>query len=188
MREKTKECCVGQPESEKENAPETREEPNSEDLKKALAEEKAKSESHLIGWQRAQADFVNYKRFAEQEKAETSKFANANLILNLLPVIDDFERALAAIPPEGDAKKWVEGLKLIDSKFRDTLDKQGVTSIMALGMEFDPRFMDAVARGKGKRDMVVQELERGYMLLDKVIRPAKVIVGSGELEENKEEK
>jgi len=179
---------MGQPESEGEKAPETREEINGEDLKKALAEEKAKSESYLAGWQRAQADFVNYKRFCEQEKADTSKFANANLILNLLPVVDDFERALATIPPEEAGEKWMEGLKLIDRKFRDTLDKQGVAPIIALGMEFDPRFMEAMARGKGKRDIVVQELERGYILLDKVIRPAKVIVGSGELEDNKEEK
>jgi molecular chaperone GrpE len=185
---------VGQREPEKEKAPENQEENNNQEdsnntqeLKKALAEEKAKSESYLLGWQRAQADFVNYKRFAEQEKADTHKFANANLMLNLLPVIDDFERALAAAPAEGNNQKWVEGLKLIDRKFRDTLDKLGVTPIIALGMEFDCRFMDAVAQGKGKKDIVVQELERGYTLQDKVIRPAKVIVGSGELEEKKKE-
>jgi molecular chaperone GrpE len=108
--------------------------------------------------------------------------------MNLLPIIDDFERALAAIPSGGNDRKLAEGLNLIDRKIRDTLEKQGVTPIVALGMEFDPRFMEAMARMEGQRDIVVQELERGYMLQDKVIRPAKVIVGSGEVEEKKEEK
>jgi molecular chaperone GrpE len=178
---------VVQPDAEKEKKPETAEGDNIEELKKALAEEKAKCEANLAGWQRAQADFVNFKRFAEQEKTETSKFANVNLLVSILPILDDFERALAAIPPEENNQKWVEGLKLIGRKFRDTLEKQGVTQIQALGMEFDPYIMDAITIGKGLKDMVVQELERGYKLQDKVIRPSKVVVGSGEVESIKEE-
>jgi molecular chaperone GrpE len=81
---------------------------NIEELQKARAEEKSKSEANLAGWQRAQADFANYKRHAEQEKADTCKFANANLLCTILPVLDDFERALAAIPPEESSNKWVE--------------------------------------------------------------------------------
>jgi len=153
---------------------------NIEDLKKALAEEKAKSEEYLAKWQRSQADFINFKRYTEQEKAETCKYANANLLLNLLPVIDDFRRALAAIPPEDSQNKWVEGFKLIDKKLQDTLEKQGVTCIKALGEEFDPRCMEAMASGKGKKDIVVLEMQPGYKLNEKVICPAKVIVGSGE--------
>jgi molecular chaperone GrpE len=156
-------------------------------LKKALEEERAKCEANLAGWQRAQADFINYKRFVEQEKAEIYKQANASLILSLLPVLDDFERALSAIPSEIEKQNWIEGLKLIDRKFRDILEKQGVKTIEAIGEEFDPRFMEAMASAKGKKDVVVQVLEKGYMLNDKVIRPAKVIVGNGEEEANKEE-
>ncbi len=73
------------------------------------------------------------------------------------------------------------------ANFRIRLQKQGVTHINAVGQEFDPHVMEAVTCGKGKKDMVVQELEKGYKLHDKVIRPAKVIVGSGEEEANKEE-
>jgi molecular chaperone GrpE len=153
---------------------------NVEDLKKALADEKARSDDYLAKWQRVQADFINYKRFAEQDKAETCKYANANLLLNLLPVIDDFRRALAAIPAEEAENKWVEGFKLIERKLQDTLEKQGVTCIKALGEEFDPHCMDAMASGKGKRDIVILEMQPGYKLNDKVISPAKVIVGSGE--------
>jgi molecular chaperone GrpE len=151
-----------------------------EELEKALAEEKTKSEENLARWQRAQADFVNYKRFTEQEKAENLKYANANLLLNLLPVIDDFRRALAAMQSEAAASKWVEGLKLIDRKFQDALEKQGVSCIKSMGEEFDPRCMEALASGKGKKDVVVLEMQPGYKLNEKVISPAKVIVGSGE--------
>jgi molecular chaperone GrpE len=149
-----------------------------EELKKALAEEKSKCELNLSRWQRAQADFVNYKRYAEQEKTETCKFANTNLLLNILPVLDDFDRALAAIPDS--EHKWVEGLKLIDRKLHDTLQKLGVETIKTLGEEFDPRFMEAVSCCPGKKDTVLVEIEKGYKLYDKVIRPAKVIVGTGE--------
>jgi molecular chaperone GrpE len=157
-----------------------------EELKKALAEEKNCSEANLSGWQRAQADFTNYKRFVEQDKAETCKYANAGLLAAILPVLDDYERALASIPEEAAGQKWIEGFYLIQRKFKDTLLKQGVTQIQALGMEFDPHIMDALGCVKGKKDIVVQEVERGYKLQDKIIRPARVIVGSGE-EDIKEE-
>ena len=174
-----------QADSNTENKPENKDNQEIEDLKKALAEEKSKSEASLTGWQRAQADFVNYKRFAEQDKAETSKFANAGLLSAIQPIMDDFERALAAVPEEQSNEKWVEGFHLISRKFRDTLHKQGVTQIQALGMEFDPHTMEAMSTARGRKDTVIQELERGYKLQDKIIRPARVIVGSGE--EDKEE-
>jgi molecular chaperone GrpE len=160
---------------------------NIEDLKKALAEEKARAEANLSGWQRAQADFVNYKRFTEQDKAESLKFANANLLVNILPVLDDLERALAAIPSKESHHKWVEGFKMIDHKFHAILEKMGVKPILSLGMEYDYRTMEAVTSIKGKKDQVISELEKGYTLQDKVIRPAKVVVGSGEEPSVKEE-
>jgi molecular chaperone GrpE len=177
---------VAQPDTNIEDQPENKANHEMEELQKELAEQKSKSEANLTGWQRAQADFVNYKRFAEQDKAETIKFANAGLLAAILPIMDDFERALASIPGEKDNEKWIEGLNLINRKFKDTLHKQGVVQIQALGMEFDPNIMDAITIAKGKKDIVVQELERGYKIGDKVIRPARVIVGSGE-EDIKEE-
>jgi molecular chaperone GrpE len=160
---------------------------NIEDLKKALAEEKARAQENLIGWQRAQADFINYKRFVEQDKAESLKFANSHLLVNILPVLDDLERALAALPPKEAHHKSMEGFKMIDRKFRIILEKLGVTQILSLGMEYDFRTMEAVTSAKGQKDIVIQELERGYKLQDKVIRPAKVVVGSGEEPSDKEE-
>jgi molecular chaperone GrpE len=177
---------VVQADSNTENKPENNMNKEVEELRKALVEEKSKSEANLAGWQRAQADFVNYKRFTEQDKAESSKFANAGLLAVILPIMDDFERALAAVPEEKSNEKWVEGFNLINRKFKDTLHKQGVTQIQALGMEFDPHIMEAMSCGKGPKDIVIQELERGYKLQDKIIRPARVIVGCGE-EDIKEE-
>ena len=157
-----------------------------EELKKALAEEKSKCEQNLSRWQRAQADFINYKRYAEQEKSDTCKFANTNLLLNLLPVIDDLSRALTTVPGSEAKHKWVEGLKLIERKFQDTLQKQGVEPIKSIGEEFDPRFMEAITCCEGKKDIVLAELEKGYKLYDRVIRPAKVIVGNGEVAKKEE--
>jgi len=89
----TEESQAGEPEQEVAEAEDV------EALKKALAEERAKAEKYLANWKRAQADFINYKRRSEQDKEETSKFANSVVILNLLPVLDDLERALDSIPP-----------------------------------------------------------------------------------------
>ena len=149
------------------------------DIEPDLAEEKQKAESYLANWQRAQADFINYKRRIEQERAEFSRFANASLILSLLPVLDDLERALDSTPPKAKAD-WVAGIKLIERNFRSTLEVQGLTPIKAMGEPFDPRFHEALRQDKGKEGIVVEEFQKGYLLHDRVLRPAKVVVGNGE--------
>ena len=150
-----------------------------EALEKALSEEKAKAESHLQNWQRVQADFINFKRRSEQEKEEMKEFANSVLICNLLPVLDDLERALSSIPPRLAKLPWVEGIRLIERKFTDILKAQGVTPIKAKGKPFDPNLHEAAMSTIGGEGMVVKELKRGYKLRDRIIRPATVAVGSG---------
>ena len=88
-------------------------EENIDTLKQALVKEKEKTEDYLANWQRAQADFINYKRRSEQEKEETAKFANITLMLTLLPALDDLERALVSIPPRLAKITWVDGIRLI---------------------------------------------------------------------------
>jgi molecular chaperone GrpE len=158
-----------------------------EALKQALAKAKEKAEANLAGWQRAQADFINYKRRNEQEMAEVSQFANATLMLSLLPILDDLERAFAAIPPRLAKASWIDGVRLIWRKLQTTLEAQGLTPIKALGEPFDPNFHEAVRQDKGKEGVVVGELLKGYKLHDKIIRAARVVVGNGEEEEKKEE-
>ena len=169
----------------KEENPEVTEAEDIETLKQALTEEKAKAEANLAGWQRAQADFINYKRRNELEKEEIIKFASAPLILNLLPVLDDLERALGSVPEDLAELDWIDGVRLIDRKLRTMLEAQGLSPIEALGEPFDPNFHEAVMQGEGKEGIVIGEIEKGYKFHDRVIRPTKVIVGKGE--ESKEE-
>ena len=150
-------------------------------LRAKLEEEKARSDKNLNNWQRAEADLANFKRRAEQERTDLARFGNANLIRKILPVLDDFERAIDSIPGDLRSQSWVEGILLIDKKLRTVLEQEGVTSIEALGKEFDPHVHEAVMREEGQEgpDMVVQEFQRGYRLHDRVLRPAMVKVGSG---------
>lgn len=163
-------------------------EPEVEDveaLKQALAEERARAETSLAGWQRAQADFINYKRRTEQEKEGIGRFANSMLVVNLLPVLDDLERALDSISDDIELG-WVDGIRLIERKLRGILESQGLSPIKALGEPFDPYLHEAVRQDKGKEGIVVEELQKGYKLYDRVIRPSKVVVGNGEAEEEGE--
>ena len=170
-----------------ESASEAAEAEDVEGLKQALAEEKAKAEANLAGWQRAQADFMNFKRRSEQEKEELVKFANANLLLELLPVLDDFERALQHVPAKLARLAWVDGINLIYRKLRATLEAQGLTQIEALGKPFDPSVHEAVRQDKGEEGIVIEEIRKGYQLHGKVLRPTMVVVGNGE-DTDKEEK
>jgi len=163
------------------------EKPEAEDLQKALEEEKEKAERYLACWQRAQADYQNLKRCSQLEKEEICRVANANLILGLVSALDDLEKAFNAIPPELEKQPWVEGIRLVERKIWQGLEKQGLSRINATGEPFDPRFHEGVARMKGKENIVLQELEKGYILNDRVIRPARVIVGSGEDEPDEDE-
>jgi molecular chaperone GrpE len=156
------------------------EEKDVETLKETLAEAKAKAEANLAGWQRAQADFINYKKRSEQEKQTLSKFANSVLILNLLPILDDFERAFSSIPPKMGKLSWLDGIRLIERKMWAVLQAQGVSPIKAMGEPFDPQFHEAVRQDKGKEGIVTEEVQKGYMLEDRVIRPTMVVVGNGE--------
>jgi molecular chaperone GrpE len=150
----------------------------------ALAEEKKKAEEYLANWQRAQADFINYKRRIEQERQEFNSFANASLIRGLLPVLDDLERALNAIPEEFANHDWVEGVRLVERKFKTILERQGVKPILTLGMAFDPALHEALRQDKGKEGIIISEIQKGYMLHDKLLRPARVVVGNGEVDED----
>jgi molecular chaperone GrpE len=152
-----------------------------------VEELKQKAESYLANWQRAQADFINYKRRSEQEKEEISKFANSVLMVGFLPILDDLERAFASIPPNLAKLSWVDGIRLIERKLRASLEAQGLSPIKAVDEPFDSKFHEAAMYGKGKEGIVIEELQRGYMLHDRLLRPAMVVVGEGEVEEKTEQ-
>jgi molecular chaperone GrpE len=150
------------------------------DLEAALAAAKQKAEEYLANWQRTQADFINFKRRTEQEKQELGKYANATLFCDILPVLDDLERALNAIPEEYAKSDWVEGVRLVERKFKGILERQGVKTVCALGMAFDPTLHEAIRQDAGPEGMVVAEYQKGYTLQDRLLRPSRVVVGKGE--------
>jgi molecular chaperone GrpE len=163
-----------------------------ETLQQTLAEEKEKAERYLANWQRSQADLQNYARRAEQEKSETVEFANRMLILDLLPIMDDFERALASLPVEIDERNWTEGIKLIYNKLKTVLETQGLVEIKAEGEYFDPYFHEAAGQLEGEEGIIIEEIRKGYKFRDRLIRPSMVMVGTSKKnriqEENLEEK
>ncbi len=138
---------------------------------------------YLENWRRAQADLENYKKRVEQERAEAARFACLPVVLNILPVLDDMERALQAIPEKLAHLSWTEGIRLIYRKLQATLEAQGVCEIKAQGEAFDPCVHEAVGQACGEEGAVIEEVQKGYTLHGRVIRPTCVIVGSGQAAE-----
>jgi len=157
-----------------------------EALKQALTEEKERSEKYLANWQRAQADLTNYKKRAEQEKIETVEFANSTLILNLLTIVDDLERAFDSLPSELEKFTWVEGIKFIYNKFKALLEAEGLTEIKSKGELFDPHMHEAIMHQEGEDGAVIEEIRKGYKLKGRVLRPSMVVVGKGKEEKEEE--
>lgn len=150
-----------------------------ETLKKQLEESQARAAEYLEGWQRAQAEFSNYKKRLEREHAAMSDMMRAQNIKKFLPVIDDMERALANRPPE--AASWVNGIELIYRKLTSILDSEGVTRIEAVGQPFDPNLHEAIAQEPSDAvasGHVIAVVQSGYMLGERVIRHALVRVAA----------
>lgn len=154
-----------------------------EELKQELEKQKERAEANLASWQRTAADFQNYKRRVEQERSEVARLANAALIINLLPLLDDLERALASVDSHLAGMTWVDGIRLIYRKFQALLEMNGVTEIEAEGRDFDPTVHEAVTFGEGEEGKVISVAQKGYRLGDRVLRPAMVIVGKGNKQE-----
>jgi molecular chaperone GrpE len=149
-------------------------------LKAQLDEEREKAQAYMQSWQRAAADYQNFKRRVEEERSETARFANASLIINLLPLLDDLERALQNVDIALSGLTWVDGIRLIHRKFQSVLEMAGVTEIEADGHPFDPAVHEAVAQVPGPEGKIVSVAQKGYRLGDRVIRPAMVVVGKGQ--------
>ena len=141
-------------------------------------------EAEIAEWQdkylRLQAEFDNFRKRTLREKMELVQSGSAECVKNFLPLMDDLQRALEAIEKSNDLEALREGVKLIAQKFRETLKKQNVKEIEALGLELDTDHHEAVARfdaGKEKKGKIVDVVQPGYKMGDKVLRFAKVVVG-----------
>ena len=160
------------------------EEEDVEVLKQSLLEEKTKADEYLANWQRSQADFINYKRRSEKEKEELGEYSRAAIVQCILPILDDFERAISAVPDEAVDASWVEGVRMIEKKLRTILESEGLSCIEAIGEPFDPYQHEAVRQDSGDEGIVLDEVQKGYKFNDKVIRASQVVVGNGEQEVN----
>jgi|SRR5579884_36459 molecular chaperone GrpE len=139
----------------------------------------AQANEYLEQWRRTAADFANFKRRTEQERAELAKMFNEGLVKALLPVLDNFERALASVPEDLKGHSWVEGITLTEKQLRAALEREGLRAIEAVGQRFDPNLHEAVAHDvseEHEEDSVIEEFQKGYKLHDRVIRPSMVKV------------
>ncbi len=152
-------------------------------LQQELEEAKAQAAEYLDGWQRARAEFANYKRRQEQEREELHKLANATLMRRLLPVMDDFERAFQTLPFGLLSLTWMDGIALIHRKLEAALQAEGLALIeVEPGQPFDPLVHEAVThepREDFEEGQVIAEVQRGYKLSERVLRPTLVRVSSG---------
>jgi len=151
-------------------------EESSEDFAKKFKKIKDKLKScekeraeYLAGWQRAKADLINYKKEQEQKNSQLFKFANETTISEILPVLDSFEQALK--------HKKDEGIQQLYNQLKNILKNQGLEEIESMGKKFNPEFHEAVEEVKGKKGIIIQEIQKGYTLNKKIIRPSKVKVG-----------
>ena len=146
---------------------------------KKLEECQKQRDEYLAGWQRSRADFLNYKKDEMARIREILKYANEDLILKILPILDNFEKAEKEIP-EDKKDEYLEGLLQIKRQLQDFLKNQGVEEIKSLNEKFDPNFHEVVepafaeaAAGK-ESGIIIEEVQKGYLLNGKVLRPAKV--------------
>jgi molecular chaperone GrpE len=148
-------------------------------LRAALEAAQQEAAESKVQWQRSAADFANYRRRTEQEREAIVGLANEVLLAKLLAIVDDFDRAIANKPAELADSGWVGGIVAIDRKLDQLLESEGLTPIEALGKQFDPHEHEAIAqedRPGVPEGTVIAELQKGYRLRDRVLRPAMVAV------------
>ncbi|MBI2873180.1 MAG: nucleotide exchange factor GrpE [Chloroflexi bacterium] len=150
-----------------------------EDIRAELEEAGRERDQFRALAQRVQADFVNYKRRMEEESRQSREYASAQTILRLLPVLDDFSRALSHVPPEYAEHPWVAGIRLIEKSLMAALEVEGLSRVEAEGVAFDPWEHEAVSSeetGEAPEGHVLRVVRPGYKLRDRVLRPAQVTV------------
>jgi molecular chaperone GrpE len=145
-------------------------------LKKRLAEAESKTSEYKDSWLRSQAEFQNYRKRIERDSELTYLSLKGDILKKILPVFDDLERALQNRSAEN---AWANGIELVARKFQNILESEGLKRIEALGVEFDPNFHEAISHEPAdgaQSGQVIGVVQNGYMLGERVIRPALVRV------------
>ena len=158
-----------------------------EEIQKKLEESEKKALEYLAGWQRARADFLNYKKEEMERIGEFFKYANLNLILKFLPILDNFEIAEKKLPENIKNEENVKGILQIKNQILDFLKNQGVEEIKSVGEKFDPNFHEIIgevspseASAKegefSEPGTIIEEIQKGYKINSRLLRPAKIKV------------
>ncbi len=165
---------------QQETAPPTPvEEPTVESLAAQLERERQRTDELHNRWARAAADYQNLKRRTEDERGEISKLATARVVLVVLPVLDDLDRAVRSLDARLAGLTWAQGIVQIYQKLSYMMEQLGVREIEAEGETFDPNLHEAVSRAPGEEGKIVAVVQRGFTIDGRVIRPSMVIVGDG---------
>ena len=152
------------------------------DLEAELAAAREETRAANDRWLRERADLENLKKRSAKERQDAVRFGNESLLRDLLPVIDNLERAIGAASGGGNGKSLVEGVDLVRKAFVDTLQRHGVERVPATGARFDPAVHEAVAYVESpshEAQQVIEEHQAGYRLNDRLLRPALVTVSKG---------
>ncbi|MDI6602761.1 MAG: nucleotide exchange factor GrpE [Patescibacteria group bacterium] len=162
------------------NPPATHTPSLSEELKKLqekLQECQKLKDEYLAGWQRERAEFLNYKKEEMERVGDLIKYAGTGFILNLLPILDNFEIAQKKLPENLKNDENVKGLLLIKNQLQDFLKSQGVEEIKTIGEKFNPNFQEVVEeieKPDADSGIVIEEIQKGYKIHGRLLRPAKV--------------
>ncbi|GIN85428.1 protein GrpE [Heyndrickxia sporothermodurans] len=146
---------------------------------KKVKELQAKLEESENRYLRLRADFDNFRRRAQIDREASEKYRAQSLATNLLPAIDNFERAMQITPDNEQAKQLMQGVEMVYRNIIDALKKEGIEEIEAVGKEFDPHYHQAIMQGEDENygsNIVIEEFQKGYVLKDRVIRPSMVKV------------
>lgn len=152
---------------------------SAEDLSAELEKTRAQSQEYFEGWQRERADFANYKKRIERDHMQLSQTVNGTIIKKYLVIMDDLERALKNRPVDPEGKQWAEGIDLIYRKLQTILENENVKRIPADLAEFDPTIHEAISHEESpdhQSGQVIEVLQQGYWIGDRVLRPALVRV------------
>jgi len=159
--------------------PDEKKEDELESLKNELEEIRKKAEEYLSGWKRAKADYLNLKKDHEKHQVELIQFANAALLVQLLPIFDHYKLAIKHIPSEHEKTDWARGFIHVKKQIEEFLKNLGIEEIKTVGEKFNPEYHEAVSHEEKKDfapETVFEEVQAGYFLYGKVIKPAKVKV------------
>ncbi len=148
-------------------------------LRHELNECRTKADEYLDGWQRARAEFLNYKKRVERDQSQVYQNASGSILRRFLEVLDDLDLALKNRPLEGEGEAWAAGIELIYRKLNSILEGEGVKEIDAEGQPFDPNLHEAVTSEESdeyESGQVIEVIKRGYLIGERVLRPALVRV------------